>query len=283
MSVVFERTKLLTDKTFHYCPGCNHGIIHRLVAESIEELEKEGVIEEGKVIGVAPVGCSVFAYDYFNCDMYEAAHGRAPAVATGAKRVVGKDTLVFTYQGDGDLASIGTAEIVHAAHRGEHICTIFVNNAIYGMTGGQYSPMTPIHSKATTAPYYTVEPSFNLLDLAKAAGATYVARATTYHVPVLVDVIAKGIAHKGFSIIEAVSACPISFGRQNKMGGPAQMMAWQRDHGVMKAVWDRMDEEKKAEAIAAGKFPIGVLYENNDVMEYTKAYDQIIQRAQEGK
>ena len=98
MSVVFERTKLLTDKTFHYCPGCNHGIIHRLVAESIEELEKEGVIEEGKVIGVAPVGCSVFAYDYFNCDMYEAAHGRAPAVATGAKRVVGKDTLVFTYQ-----------------------------------------------------------------------------------------------------------------------------------------------------------------------------------------
>ena len=151
------------------------------------------------------------------------------------------------------------------------------------MTGGQYSPMTPIHSKATTAPYYTVEPSFNLLDLAKAAGATYVARATTYHVPVLVDVIAKGIAHKGFSIIEAVSACPISFGRQNKMGGPAQMMAWQRDHGVMKTVWDRMDEEKKAEAIAAGKFPIGVLYENNDVMEYTKAYDQIIQRAQEGK
>ena len=96
MSVVFEKTKLLTDKTFHYCPGCNHGIIHRLVAESIDELIKEGVIEEGKVIGVAPVGCSVFAYDYFNCDMYEAAHGRAPACATGAKRVVGKDTLVFT-------------------------------------------------------------------------------------------------------------------------------------------------------------------------------------------
>ena len=278
MAVLFEKTKLLTDKQFHYCPGCNHGIIHRLVAEVIDEMNLDG-----KVIGVAPVGCSVFAYDYFNCDMYEAAHGRAPAVATGIKRAVGKDTLVFTYQGDGDLASIGTAEIVHAAHRGEKITTIFVNNAIYGMTGGQYSPMTPIHSKATTAPYYTVEPSFNLLDLAKAAGATYVARATTYHVPVLVDVIAKGIAHKGFSIIEAVSACPISFGRQNKMGGPAQMMAWQRDHGVMKTVWDRMDEEKKAEAIAAGKFLIGVLYENNDVMEYTKAYDQIIQRAQEGK
>ena len=152
MSVVFEKTKLLTDKTFHYCPGCNHGIIHRLVAESIDELIKEGVIEEGKVIGVAPVGCSVFAYDYFNCDMYEAAHGRAPACATGAKRVVGDNTLVFTYQGDGDLASIGTAEIVHAAHRGEHITTIFVNNAIYGMTGGQMAPTTLVGQKTTTSP-----------------------------------------------------------------------------------------------------------------------------------
>ena len=148
MSVVFEKTKLLTDKQFHYCPGCNHGIIHRLVAEVIDEMNLDG-----KVIGVAPVGCSVFAYDYFNCDMYEAAHGRAPAVATGAKRVVGKDTLVFTYQGDGDLASIGTAEIVHAAHRGEKISTIFVNNAIYGMTGGQMAPTTLVGQKTTTSPY----------------------------------------------------------------------------------------------------------------------------------
>ena len=123
MSVVFEKTKLLTDKQFHYCPGCNHGIIHRLVAESIDELVQEGKLEAGNVMGVAPVGCSVFAYDYFNCDMYEAAHGRAPAVATGAKRAR-PGTLVFTYQGDGDLASIGTAEIVHAAHRGEKIVTM---------------------------------------------------------------------------------------------------------------------------------------------------------------
>ncbi len=128
MSVVFEKTQLLTDKPFHYCPGCNHGIIHRLVAESIDELVKEGKLEAGNVVGVAPVGCSVFAYDYFNCDMYEAAHGRAPAVATGIKRAK-KDTLVFTYQGDGDLASIGTAEIVHAAPRGEKIVTVFVPNA----------------------------------------------------------------------------------------------------------------------------------------------------------
>ncbi len=145
MSVVFEKTKLLTDKPFHYCPGCNHGIIHRLVAEAIDELIQEGKVEEGNVLGVAPVGCSVFAYDYFNMDMYEAAHGRAPAVATGAKRAK-PDTLVFTYQGDGDLASIGTAEIVHAAHRGEKIVTIFVNNAIYGMTsvvGAIWPPVMP--------------------------------------------------------------------------------------------------------------------------------------------
>ena len=146
MSVVFEKTSYLTDKPFHYCPGCNHGIIHRLVAEALEE---SGM--GGNIVGVAPVGCSVFAYDYFNVDMLEAAHGRAPAVATGVKRAK-PDSLVFTYQGDGDLASIGTAEIVHAAHRGEKIVTIFVNNAIYGMTGGQMAPTTLVGQKTATSP-----------------------------------------------------------------------------------------------------------------------------------
>ena len=180
MSVVFEKTKLLTDKQFHYCPGCNHGIIHRLVAEVIDEMNLDG-----KVIGVAPVGCSVFAYDYFNCDMYEAAHGRAPAVATGAKRVVGKDTLVFTYQGDGDLASIGTAEIVHAAHRGEKISTIFVNNAIYGMTGGQMAPTTLLGMKTATTPYGR-DPRLNGYPykiaemMAHLDGATYITRQSVH-------------------------------------------------------------------------------------------------------
>ncbi|HBI56217.1 MAG TPA: 2-oxoglutarate oxidoreductase, partial [Firmicutes bacterium] len=134
MKVVFERPSALSDKQTHYCPGCTHGIIHRLVAEAIDELD----VRE-KTIGVASVGCSVLAYEYFNCDMQQAAHGRAPAVATGIKRVH-PDKVVFTYQGDGDLASIGMAEIVHAAARGEKITTIFVNNAIYGMTGGQMAP-----------------------------------------------------------------------------------------------------------------------------------------------
>lgn len=214
MSVVFEKTKLLTDKQFHYCPGCNHGIIHRLVAEVIDEMNLDG-----KVIGVAPVGCSVFAYDYFNCDMYEAAHGRAPAVATGAKRVVGKDTLVFTYQGDGDLASIGTAEIVHAAHRGEKISTIFVNNAIYGMTGGQMAPTTLLGMKTATTPYGR-DPRLNGYPykiaemMAHLDGATYITRQSV-HTAANVRKCKKAIrkafensmAGNGFSLVEVVSTC----------------------------------------------------------------------------
>ena len=136
MAIVYEKSKGLTDAELHYCPGCHHGIIHKLVAESLVEL---GLLDNA--IGVCPVGCSVFAYNYFSCDMQEAAHGRAPAVATGIKRTHPQQA-VFTYQGDGDLASIGAAEIVHAAMRGEKFTTIFVNNAIYGMTGGQMAPTT---------------------------------------------------------------------------------------------------------------------------------------------
>ena len=147
MAIVYEKSKGLTDVELHYCPGCTHGIVHKLVAEALEEL---GVL--GTTIGVAPVGCSVFAYNYFNCDMHEAAHGRAPAVATAVKRVSAPGTTVFTYQGDGDLAAIGTAEVIHAAMRGEKITTIFINNAIYGMTGGQMAPTTMVGQKATTAP-----------------------------------------------------------------------------------------------------------------------------------
>ena len=145
--VVFDKPKALSDVPFHYCPGCTHGIVHRLVAEVIDEL---GI--EGNTVGIAPVGCSVFAYNYFECDMIEAPHGRAPAVATGVKRAR-PDTVVFTYQGDGDLAAIGTAETVHSATRGENITIIFINNAIYGMTGGQMAPTTLLGQVTTTSPY----------------------------------------------------------------------------------------------------------------------------------
>jgi len=218
MAVVFSKTKGLTEKETHYCPGCTHGIIHRLVAEVLEELDVLG-----NAIGVAPVGCSVLAYDYFDVDMHEAAHGRAPAVATGIKRVL-PDNVVFTYQGDGDLASIGCAEIVHAAHRGEKFTTIFVNNAIYGMTGGQMSPCTLIGQKATTAPLgRTSEHSGMPLKvsemLATIEGAAFVER-TSVHSPAAIRKTKKAIkkafecqlAGEGFSMVEILSTCPTNWG-----------------------------------------------------------------------
>ena len=234
MAVLFEKTKLLTDKQFHYCPGCNHGIIHRLVAEVIDEMNLDG-----KVIGVAPVGCSVFAYDYFNCDMYEAAHGRAPAVATGIKRAVGKDTMVFTYQGDGDLASIGTAEIVHAAHRGEKIVTIFVNNAIYGMTGGQMAPTSLPNQVTQTSPYgrdvstagnpIRVSELLNALD-----GPAYIERVcvdTPKNVRKAKKAIKKAFQNQidgvGYSFIEVVSTCPTNWGMT-----PLKANQWLKDNMV---------------------------------------------------
>ena len=227
MAVIFERTNGLTEKPFHYCPGCTHGVIHRLVGEVLEEL---GVL--GETIGVAPVGCSVLAYDYFNCDMHEAAHGRAPAVATGIKRVF-PDKVVFTYQGDGDLASIGTAEIVHVAHRAEKITTIFVNNAIYGMTGGQMAPTTLIGQKATTAPYgrdagTTGRPLKVSEMLATIDGAVFVERVSV-NTPANIRKTKKAIkkafevqlSGQGFGIVEVLSTCPTNWGLT-----PTESLKW---------------------------------------------------------
>ncbi len=233
MATVFSRTNGLTEKQTHYCPGCTHGIIHRLVAEVLEELDVLG-----DAIGVAPVGCSVLAYDYFNCDMHEASHGRAPAVATGIKRVH-PDKVVFTYQGDGDLASIGTAEIVHVAHRGEKITTIFVNNAIYGMTGGQMAPTTLIGQRATTAPLgRTVEHSGMPLKvsemLATINGAVFVERVSVDS-PANIRKTKKAIKEafqvqldgKGFGIVEVLSTCPTNWGLT-----PVDSLKWLQDNLV---------------------------------------------------
>ena len=218
MAVVYEKTGILTDTPLHYCPGCTHGIIHRLVAEAIDEL---GI--QGRTVGIAPVGCAVFAYNYFNVDMMEAAHGRAPAVATGCKRV-NPDNIVFTYQGDGDLASIGAAEITHAATRGENITVIFVHNAIYGMTGGQMAPTTLPGQVTTTSPYgrdpalcgYPIRVSEMLATL---DGPAYIARCSVHDVKHILDAkkcIKKAfetqIAKKGFSMGEVLSACPTNWG-----------------------------------------------------------------------
>ncbi len=233
MSVVFERTTGLTDTQFHYCPGCTHGIIHRLVAETL--VEKDML---GKAIGVAPVGCSVLAYKYFNCDMHEAAHGRAPAMATGVKRVL-PDNIVFTYQGDGDLASIGTAEVIHAAHRGENITVIFVNNAIYGMTGGQMAPTTMVGQKTTTSPYgrdpATTGMPLRMSELlATIPGAAFVERVSV-HNPAHIRKAKKAIQKafetqeqkRGFSIVEVLSTCPTNWGLP-----PVQALAWLKENMI---------------------------------------------------
>ena len=220
--VVFKKTKGLTDNALHYCPGCTHGIIHRLVAESLEEL---GVLD--KAVGVASVGCSVFSYNYFNCDMIQAPHGRAPAVATGAKRA-NPENVVFTYQGDGDLAAIGTAETVHSAARSENITLIFVNNAIYGMTGGQMAPTTLPNQVTQTSPYgrdttvvgYPVRVSEMLSTI---TGAAYVERVAVDSVKNIIKAkkaIKKAFQYqiegKGFTLIEVLSTCPTNWGLSPK-------------------------------------------------------------------
>ena len=218
MAMVYQKSKMLTDAPLHYCPGCTHGIIHKLVAESLEELDAGG-----KAVGVAPVGCSVMAYDYFACDMVEAPHGRAPAIATGLKRAL-PDGMIFTYQGDGDLAAIGTAETVHAATRGENITVIFVNNAIYGMTGGQMAPTTLPGQVTQTTPYgrdvTTAGFPVRVCEmLATLSGVAYAERVSVDTVPnirkakaAIKKAFETQAAKKGFSIVEVLSTCPTNWG-----------------------------------------------------------------------
>jgi 2-oxoglutarate ferredoxin oxidoreductase subunit beta len=218
MKKVFKRPGILKDVPFHYCPGCTHGVAHRLVAEVIEEL---GIRDT--VIGVAPVGCSVFAMDYFEIDMFQASHGRAPAVATGIKRVL-PDRVVFTYQGDGDLAAIGTGEFVHAATRGERITAVFINNAIYGMTGGQMAPTTIMGQVTKTTPFGRDReingfPIRVCEMLAPLEGTAYLARVAV-HTPKAIIQAKKFIKRAfevqleglGFSLVEVLSTCPTNWG-----------------------------------------------------------------------
>ena len=231
MAVVFQRPKALSDLKFHYCPGCTHGIIHRLVAEAIDEL---GI--EGRTIGIAPVGCAVMAYDYFNCDMVEAAHGRAPAIATGIKRAL-DDSIVFTYQGDGDLAAIGMCETVHAAARGENITIIFVNNAIYGMTGGQMAPTSLPQQITQTSPYgrdtasagYPIRVCELLSTLDGVALAQRVSVDSVKNVRIAKKAIKRAFENqvngRGYSIIEIISSCPTNWGLE-----PIEALQWLRDN-----------------------------------------------------
>lgn len=228
---VYSRPRLLDDRNTHYCPGCSHGVVHRLVAELLDEM---GV--ENKTIAIAPVGCAVFAYNYIDVDWIEAAHGRAPAVATAASRLY-PENLVFTYQGDGDLSAIGTAETIHACNRGENITIIFINNAIYGMTGGQMAPTTLLGMKTATCPYgrradingypLAISPLLAQLD-----GTCYVTRQAV-HTPAAVrkaksalkKAFENTLAKKGTSVVEIVSTCNSGW----KMS-PADSNNWMAEH-----------------------------------------------------
>ena len=227
MDLVYKRPESLTEAHWHYCPGCTHGVVHRLVAEVLEEL---GLL--GRAIGIAPVGCSVLAYEYFNIDMFEAAHGRAPAVATGAKRSR-PETIVFTYQGDGDLASIGGNEILHAANRGEKITVIFINNAIYGMTGGQMAPTTLAGQRTTTSPegrdLATTGYPLRVAELLATLGApAFIARGSAHdakHAIKLRKLIREAFElqrdGRCFSFVEVLSTCPTNWGLS-----PTEAEAW---------------------------------------------------------
>ena len=231
MNVVYERPKALTDAPFSYCPGCPHGIVTRLIAEVIDEL---GI--EGETIGISPVGCAVTAYDFFACDMVEAAHGRAPAVATGIKRAR-PENIVFTYQGDGDLAAIGMCETVHAATRGENITVIFVNNAIYGMTGGQMAPTSLPGQITQTSPYgrdvSTAGYPVRVCELLSSLDGVSLAQRVTVDSVKNVRIAKKAIRRafrnqiegKGYSIVEIVSACPTNWGL-----APNEALQWLRDN-----------------------------------------------------
>lgn len=231
MQVVATRPKSLTDLQFTYCPGCLHGVAHRLIAEVMDELDIRN-----ETMGVAPVGCSVFAYKFFDCDMQEAAHGRAPAVATGMKRAR-SDMHVFTYQGDGDLAAIGTAEIIHAANRGEHITVFFVNNAIYGMTGGQMAPTSLPGMKTTTSPYgrdvddigYPIRVC-ELLD--SLVAPFYIERVSLLSPAEIIKAkraVKKALLYnkeeRGFTFVEFVSTCPTNWGMD-----PMKARDWAREN-----------------------------------------------------
>ncbi len=252
-----------------WCPGCGNGVVTGAI---IKAIDKVGLNQDETVV-VSGIGCSSRASGYLDFNTVHSAHGRALPVATGIK--LSEPRLkVIVVTGDGDATAIGGNHFIHAARRNIDLTVVLYNNSIYGMTGGQYSPLTPANHKATTAPYGTIERNFDISELAKAAGATFVGRSTSFHTQLLVDIIAQGIRHEGFSLIEAVTACPISFGRQNKMGSPADMMKWQRDHGVMLAAFDKLSAEQQQE-----KFPIGVLYQSQ-APEYTKEYDKLIAAAQ---
>ena len=252
-----------------WCPGCGHGTVTGALVRAIARLG----LDRNKLCIVSGIGCSSRAVGYLDFDTLHTAHGRALAFATGIK-LARPELKVIVMTGDGDCTAIGGNHFIHAARRNIDITTIVMNNSIYGMTSGQYSPMTPKGMYGTTAPYGNLERSFDLCELAIAAGATYVGRSTSYHVPLLIDLIEAALQNKGFSVVEALVQCPTYFGRKNKVGGPVDMLKWIRDGVVSAAAAPSLPPEK-----VAGKKLIGELHKSS-APEYTADYDELIAKVQ---
>lgn len=256
-----------------WCPGCGIGIVMGAMLRAIDRLG----LNQDDVVIVTGIGCSGFIYNYLKFDGFHGTHGRALAVATGIK-LANPRLQVIIPMGDGDCAAIGGNHLIHAARRNIDLTAIVINNETYGMTGGQYSPLSPLGSRAATAPYGHQEPPFDLCELARAAGATYVARGTTFHVLQLVRLIADAIQHKGFSFVEVLSPCPVQFGRRNRMPSVVEMLARQR-----KQVLPASDAEKLGRQGWGGRLPIGELVRIEGVEEFTQRYDRLLQEVQQGK
>ncbi|MDI7246221.1 MAG: thiamine pyrophosphate-dependent enzyme [Bacillota bacterium] len=264
---------LRTSKMPHiWCAGCGHGIVLGAVLRAIDSLG----LDKDQVCVVSGIGCASRAPGYLDFNTLHTTHGRAIAFATGIK-MVKPEMKVIVLTGDGDAAAIGGNHLIHAARRNIGIATVCFNNSIYGMTNGQYSPMTPTGSYASTAPYGNIEEPFDLCDLVYAAGASYVARGSAYHAILLWKLIAKAIATDGFSFVEAITQCPTYYGRRNKMRSAVEMLKWQKEHGVTVAGAAKMPAED-----LAGKFRIGELGARTRP-EYTRRYAAIIDAAQRGE
>lgn len=251
------------------CAGCGHGIIMNALIRAIDEAQ----LEQEKTVIISGIGCSSRVPGYLNFDTLHSTHGRALAFATGVK-LAKPELNVIVITGDGDASAIGGNHLIHACRRNIDITTIVFNNKIYGMTSGQYSPMTPVGDYATTSPYGNIDREFDICRLAEAAGATFVARSTAYHAVQLTGLIAKALANKGFSLVEGLSQCPTYYGRRNKMGDAVKMLTWQKEHAVPVTAAAKLPPEK-----LVGKFTTGILH-HQEAPEYTEEYQKTIAKLQ---
>ncbi len=255
-----------------WCPGCSHGAITRAIIQAIDEL---GLTQDNTVI-VSGIGCSSRAPGYMNFNTVHTTHGRALAFATGIK-MSKPEMNVIVITGDGDASAIGGNHLIHSCRRNIDITTIVFNNNIYGMTGGQYSPTTPYHDFATTAPHRNIDTPFDVAELAAAAGATYVAKGDAYHILPLIKNIKSAIKHKGFSFVEVVASCPTYYGRKNRKGTAVDMLNWMKDTFIDKKRYDRLSEEEKV-----GKHYYGEI-KNVEAPEYSSRYLELIDSLKGGK